>query len=215
LNYEHINSKLINYFNREEYIEDLTLARSDFEKAAGIIDEDEDNFESKTRQFHDWFLYSRPIKGGKRPIAYAINDKEFEPDKLFLINASSSQHSLFELLKVKKDFIKVRNLFTKKKYKVLNNFVALEFHAGDFFEARVIEFDDQMQFTGSFCFHPKEAKKFILTEVKQVRKIKEENEKQLLKEKLIFRLFRMNHKLGQYKHLSTDQVYSNSSQFKL
>lgn len=215
MNYDRVSAKLITFFNKEDYIEDLAIARSDFEKAAGIIDEDADNFEAKTRQFHDWFLYTREIKAGKTAVEIASQSRDFLEEKPFLVNASASRHSLYELLKVKKDIIKVRDLFTKEKLKVKNNYMALEYHEGDLFEARIIEHEKVMQFTGSFCFHPEEAKKYILKQVKPIRKIKEEPQRKAEIKKLIFKLFRMRHKLNQYKHLAAGKIYAEDSQFDL
>ncbi len=215
MNFDQVNSKLITFFNKEEYIEDLAVARSEFEKAAGIIDEDADNFESKTRQFHDWFLYSENTKTGNTAIGLASEDGHFREEKDFLVNASAARHSMFELLKVKKDIIKIRDLFTKEKLKIKNNYMALEYHVGDYFEARVIEHEKVMQFTGSFCFHPDEVKKYILKHIKPIRKIKDDDLKKVEIKKLIFKLFRMRHKLNQYKHLSADKIYADDSQFNL
>ena len=78
------------------------------------------------------------------------------------------------------------------------------FNPEELFEARLIPTGDTWVFTRGFCFHPENAKKFILNEVKTHRKNPD-----LDPEAMMLRLIRMRYKYEQYKHVRPEGIYSN------
>src|ERR1051325_10162182 len=80
----------------------------------------------------------------------------------------------------------------------------------EIFEVRVFPYEKTWVFSRGFCFHPAEAKSFILKEVKKVRHLDE-----IQKEALMFRLLKMRYKFEQYKHIRLDFIYTNDTKLRI
>ena len=93
--------------------------------------------------------------------------------------------------------------------KVVNNEFVLTLEKGDICDARLIPDEDHFFFTKGFCNHPLEANKFILKEVKSLKKA-EPNEQQAFQ----LDLLRMFFKMEQYSHLKCDQIYTRDSKVR-
>ena len=119
-----------------------------------------------------------------------------------------SNHSLFELLKVKGEDIYIKDLFSKEKYIVEESEVNLGFTKGDIFEARLIKFRDRLVFGTAFVFHPSEVRGFVL---KQIKKIKYLDAGHRLK--LIHQLASMRLKTEQYAHIDLQHIYTETPLF--
>lgn len=216
--YRDIVEELMSHFTSGEYEAEALSAKKEFFRYAGIFDEESDHFEQKISQFSDWFLFTRPLmKSGKPPVLSVIENREIDikdDQKEFYQNLVNNRHSLFEFNKVKDDDVHIKDLIHSEKIIVKDSEVTIGFEKGQIFEARLIPHKDSFAFARSFCFHPVEAEKFILKEVKRVKKLKG-NEQDSEKEELIWRLFRMRHKHEQYGHVDVKQIYSNESKLNL
>jgi hypothetical protein len=80
------------------------------------------------------------------------------------------------------------------------------FEAAELFEARLIPHGDSYVFCKGFCFHPEDAKKYILAEIKRHRK-----DPDLEKDRMMLKLTKMRYKFERYKHVKIDVIYSNES----
>ena len=74
------------------------------------------------------------------------------------------------------------------------------------FEARLIPFEDTWAFTPGFCFHPVEARKFIMSEIKRHKK-----DSDLNPEELMLQLIKMRYRSERYRHVRVDLIYSHDS----
>ena len=84
---------------------------------------------------------------------------------------------------------------------------------GEIFEARLIPYEDSFIFSNLFCFHPLQVTKYILREVKTIKRDRGAKELVIAKELLIHKLFKMRCKLEHYKHIAIEEIYTN--EFKL
>jgi hypothetical protein len=213
MNYDIIIDKLMHHFVRGRYQEELTLAKKEFFQIAGVFDEESDDFEIKMSQFVDWYLFDRKLLNkDETPLVVALSNYDYDiPDELipFYENLRDQIHSLFEFIKFKKEDIVIRDLFSKKKFLIKKFLFKAGFQKGVFFEARIFPHEDYHVFSRSFCFHPKEVNSFILKQIKLSKKIKRDEVE--VRKELIHRLFKMKHKMIQYKHLQTNEIYSNES----
>ena len=215
--YNQISEELIQYFSSSEYKNDIRKAREEFYKKVGIFDEESPHFEMKIAQFMDWYLFTRPLRESKRPIDIALESDTFKTkgDVFFYYkNLLNSRHSLFEFIKLKDGDVYVRDLFSSYKMTAKKSPVTLGFTKGEFFETRVIPHKDHFVFASSFCFHPPQARKYILKNIKLIQKL-DEKEQEKSREAFILKLFIMRYKYDQYKHLSLDEIYSNNSRLNL
>lgn len=218
MNYEPYVDRLMQHYTGGTYINEVTAAKEEFFEKAGSFDESSMDSELKMAQFVDWYLFTRKMgKAAKAPIELALDDPSLAlspEERSTFLNLRNSRHGLFEFLKLKKDDVYIRDLFTDFKYVIHQSRVTQGFNREEFFEARLIPFDGGFVFSSAFCFHPSIVGKFIMNEVKRISALPEE-EQSLARTEVIARLFKMKHKHEQYRHLDIQQIYSNESKLRL
>ncbi|RME18425.1 MAG: hypothetical protein D6797_00485 [Bdellovibrio sp.] len=193
------------------YEKEALAAREEFFHVMGVLDESSVYAETKMAQFVDWYLFQRPMKG-RLAVEEALEHMEIsETERPFFEALKNTKHSLFELLKVKGQDLVLKDLFSDYKFSIKNSHIAYGFEKEELFETRLVPHEDTFVFLNSFCFHPPEAKKYILSEVKKVKKIKDEQEASRARENLMWKLLIMRNKLEQYNHLGIPQIYNNDS----
>lgn len=207
--------KLIQKFTAKDFESEVLEAKREFFERAGIVDEESINFEMRMSQFLDWYMFSRELSDiHLPPINYYVAkfSSEIQADeKEHYDNMTKSLHSLFEFVRIRDDMeVTVRDLFSKKKLVLEDSKMTAGFSPDEIFEARLIPYKKTWVFTKGFCFHPADATKFILKEIKQVR-----NLDQAHKEALMLRLMKMRYKFEQYKHIRLDYIYTNDAKLKL
>ena len=210
--------KLMQYFTEGSYSDQVIEARREFAEKAGAFDQATDDFEMKMSQFIDWYLFVRPLNPFGKPPVQAVEESELElsaEDKALIPVLQKSRHSIFEFQKMKGNDLYVKDLFTGEKITIKDSDFSMGFNREEYFEARLMESEDSLQFGPSFCFHPDKATRFILKEVKRVKKIKDEESRISEKEDVIAKLFRMKYKLQQYKHVKINDIYSNEPKLRL
>ncbi len=217
MRYEELLEKLMQHYTVGEFEDEAKEAKQEFYKIAGIFDEESFNLEMKLMQFIDWYVFSRPLRStGESLISKALSDSKFEvldEEKPFYINLNSNRHSLFEFIKVKGEDVYIKDLFSDYKMTLKKSSVVVGFSKDEIFETRLIPHEDSFLFSDAFCIHPAEATKYILKEIKQVKKL-EESAQAGEREKLITKLFRMRHKVDQYKHIKLNEIYTNEPRLK-
>jgi len=180
---------------------------------AGIMDESQPDFEIKMNQFVDWFLYTRPlIDHAIRPIEYVVNNSDYTFDsneKIFYQNLLAIRHSLFEFRKLSKSDLYIKDVFSGYKLIIKDSPVTEGFNKGEVFEARLIPHEDSFIFSSAFCFHPPDATKYILNEVKLINKMKNDSdeERRRKQDELMLKLFQMKNKYDHYRHVALERIY--------
>ena len=211
---ETILEKLIQLFTGNDFQREVLEAKREFFERAGIVDEESVNFETRMSQFLDWYIFSRELSEMHLPPALYYLDKfrtQIPDEDLVLYeNLTKTYHSLFEFVKIRDNDITIRCLFTKKKFVLTDSVITAGFTADEVFEARLIPSEKSWVFTRGFCFHPAEATKFILKEIKQVKHLDQTH-----KEALMLKLLKMRYKFEQYKHIRLDFIYSNDGRLKI
>lgn len=206
--------KILRYFAGDSFKEDVKLAKSQFFDNAGILDERDANFELRMSQFFDWYFFTRELTGyGQTPLeAYHMSrELRFNDSDLQRIEQlKRHRHSLFEFVKIKENDVYLKDLFRGDKIVVKQSPWIFGFDPNEIFEARLIPVGDTYFFTRGFCFHPVDAKKFILSEVKRHKK-----DPDLNPEDMMLRLIKMRYKVDRYRHVKVDLIYSNDSKVGL
>lgn len=212
--YDPIIENLISFFTSPDYHSELLEAKREFFEDAGIVDEDGAQFETRMSQFLDWYIFTREQSKFHIPPIKLVNAQNMismsDQDKELLQQIGKIRHSIFEFIKVRGDDVYVRDLFADKKIILKHSYVAVGFNPEELFDARVIPQDNNFVFTKGFCFHPTEAKKFILKEIKKIRHLD-----QAQHEALMLRLMKMRYKLEQYRHIRLEYIYTNEPRLKL
>ncbi len=205
---------VIQEFTTGNYYREVFQAKQEFFERAGIIYEDDPEFEQRMNLFMDWYLLDRDLPGiDLPPIRYysRLHDQELSPeDKQTYQELSSSVHSLF-LLKRFTLFGKkllIQDLFSRKKYVVVDRKLNQAFSTGDLFEGRIFLHQGKWYFSQGFCFHPVEMRPFILKEVKKIRF--QDSSRHL---KLILQLAQMKLKHQRFSHIDVKHIYNFDSKF--
>ncbi len=214
MTFDGILEKLLQYFTGPEYRDEVIQAKKDFFEDAGLVGDESFYFEVRMSQFLDWYLFTRELsKNHLPPVQYAAESnllKLDEGDSLLLEALTKCHHSLFEFIKTRGNDVYVRDLFAGKKVILQGSHVSSGFNSDEVFETRIIPYNNTWIFAKGFCFHPAEAKSFILKEVKKVKHLDT-----VQKEALMFRLLKMRYKFEQYKHIRLEYIYTNDSKLRI
>jgi len=209
--YFELIEKILAHFAGEQFRDEVRVAKSEFFDNAGILDEHSDQFELRMSQFFDWYFFTRELKGyAQTPLdaVFMARELRFTPEEMKLIDQlKQHRHSLFQFIKLKDNDVTIKDLILNKKMIVKSSPWTFGFDPEEIFEARLIPNGDNWIFTKGFCFHPQDAKKYILAEIKRHRK-----DPDLDPEDMMLKLLKMRYKFERYRHVKIDMIYSNESQ---
>jgi len=207
--------RLIVFFTGDRFRDDVAKAKKEFFDEAGVMDEENEAFEMRMTQFLEWYLFSRPLADvGLTPAQYALQLEDFQmtsEERPAFENLAVIRHSLFEFLKIRGDDIHIRDLFLDKKIVIHHSPIRIGFNRDEIFDGRLIPEGEQYHFSRAFAFHPGDASKYILSEIK---KIKKNGDTLQDREAFMLRLLKMRYKYEQYRHLKLDYVYTNEKKVK-
>lgn len=212
--YDPFIDRLTVFFTGPGFEAEVAEAKNEFFGHLGEGPGDGDNFEMRMYQFLDWYLFSRPLIDQKiSPNLWALQCIDFkidESERLFYANLAEIRHSLFEYIKVSRKTLVVRDLITGNKLQMVDSPVLEGFNREEIFEARIFPHENTFYFTKGFCFHPAEARKFIMKEIKKAKKLD-----MAYHEELMARLMKMRYKFDRYKHIAIDKIYTSDPRFKI
>lgn len=214
--FEEMIDRLIVFFTGDRFRDDVAKAKKDFFDEAGVMDEESEVFEMRMTQFLEWYLFSRPLAGiGLTPAQYALQLEDFQmtsEERPAFENLAVIRHSLFEFLKIRGDDIHIRDLFLDKKIVIHHSPIRIGFNRDEIFDGRLIPEGEEYHFSRAFAFHPGDASKYILSEIKKLKKGGADTVQD--REALMLRLLKMRYKYEQYRHLKLDYVYTNEKKVK-
>lgn len=210
--YQQCVDLVIAEFTAGDYFREVYEAKKDYFDSLGIISEDDPDYENQMDVFMSWYLFDRPLDKHDLPPVFLYYRKSvgsFTPEQEPLFKALTlTKHSIFEILKQKENSLVVRDLSNKEKYDVQELEFKAGFSKGDVFEARLIPEGKAYVFANGFTFHPKEAFKFIDS---QMKKIREDDSAQ--RTKLLLKLGQMRNKQRRFPHIDTQHIYTLTPKF--
>lgn len=174
LSYQPYLDELIAYASQEPRKPDLLAAKAEYFRLTGEIFEDDKVFELRMASFLDYYLCDRvsPLTG-KTPAA-ELYEQRLASSTPEVANAyrsfTETVHGLFEVRKLGKGLVRLRELFSGKDFDVTERRHVAGLEAGDVIEARLIPFAGHLLFSAAFCFHPRPVVKAIKAEVKRLKK---------------------------------------------
>jgi len=173
---------LIKIATNPPYSNNLLAARQEYQKYAGGIFDDDKSYENQMALFLEWYIFDRIEPAHNLTVLELIinNGKGETLDPLQNINEFISHiHGLFIIKKIKDHSVRVINLFDNEQYDVVEPSGKLYFSKNSIFEGRLLIYKNSYYFTGNFCFHPEDSKKFIKSEIKKISSLQKENAKEL------------------------------------
>lgn len=212
--YEKFLDPVIEEFTTGDFYAEVYKAKQEYFEKAGIVYEDDAEFEQRMCLFTDWYIFDRDLPGvDLSPIKYFYrrNKERFSTEEETIYkDFCETVHSLFRYKRrtLFGNKLVLQDLFANRKYIVQATEYSDGFARGDIFEARLISFRGAYEFSKGFCFHPREMESFILSEIKRVRF--QERARQI---KLIMTLAAMKLKATRFNHIDISHIYSLESRF--
>lgn len=212
--YQKYLEPIIEEFTTGEYYREVYTAKQEYFEKAGVVYEDDPEFEQRMSIFMDWYLFDRDLpEVDLPPVKYYFrkNKDSFSNENLNIYkDLCHTIHSIFRLKRFtfSRKGLVVYDLFSNKTYKVTDPEINRGFSRGDVFEARIIPFKEGYEFSRGFCFHPAEMQSFILKEIKKVR-FQEKNRQT----RLILQLASMKLKHLRFNHIDVRHIYTFQSKF--
>lgn len=207
LHYQRYLDELIVFASTEARKPELLKAKAEFFQLTGEVFEDDKSFEMRMACFLDFYLFDRI-----NPTTSKTPAKEFfdlgagtpDPERDSVLRAfTETVHGLFEVRKLAKGLVRLRELFSDKDYDVTERRSIVGLQKGDILEARLIPFGGLLIFSAAFCYHPREATKIIKKEVKRRRK--KEPERPPLD--LTFEAAKRAIKADRYRQIAVEKIY--------
>ena len=201
-------------FTTGEYYREVYNAKLEYFEKAGVVYEDDPEFEQRMCCFMDWYLFERDLPEVDLPpikFYFRKNKDGFNSEELNIYrDFCSTIHSIFRLKRMtwNRKGLVVIDLFSNKTYTVVDSEINQGFSRGDIFEARIIPFKGGYEFSRGFCFHPVEMESFILGEIRKVRY--QDKSRQT---KLILQLAAMKLKHYRFSHIDIKHIYTLDSKF--
>jgi len=208
--YRDLVEKIATYFTKDRYKEEYDQAREEYFKKTGKVFEDDPLYESRITALIEWYLFDRELrKAGVPPIRlyYTLYREQTSQEAMEILEAlQKTIHSLYEIIGRTPELVRVRDLFSGaiKSVEATPNIALVE--KGDILDARFIPLPSCSVLSDSCFIHPREVRRYVLSEVEKVKEMDYYSQK-----KLLFSLAHMKLKMERYKHISAEEIYSNQS----
>ncbi|MBS2029209.1 MAG: hypothetical protein JST54_15005 [Deltaproteobacteria bacterium] len=201
--------QLTAYATGEPFKEQVLAAKAEYVGYTGEVFDDDRSFEPRMASFLEFYLFDRKLPAqGLTPAELFLRERgpTVSPDeRQSLEGFTQTLHSIFEVRKLHPGGIRVRELFTGKDHEVYERRSVAGMSKGDILEARLIPNQGRELFAPAFCYHPKEARKAILKELKRQKK---KPDPDFTPQKLIFTLSRMALKVERYRNIAVEAIYT-------
>jgi hypothetical protein len=198
---------LIAFASSDRYKAELLKAKAEYFAGTGEIFEDDRSFEMRMASFLDFYVFDRLLSDlGRTPAQLFVEDAQGirEEDLVVRRALAQTRHSIWEVRKLATELVRLRDLFTSKDTDVFERRQPAGLKKGDLIEARLIPVDGRYLFSPAFCFHPPEAKKPVVKELKRLRK----EQPGFSTRDFIWSLAKMRLKCERYRNIAITDIYA-------
>jgi hypothetical protein len=162
-------------------VDEILKAKQEyFASTGGEVHEEDRCYEQRMQAFFNWYLLDRKLPTGDTIVERYLREKGADlsaEDKEVLMGCTESRLSLYEYRGTRgifsrpaKGLVRVRDVTTGEDFDVSERRQMHGLEIGDLFEARLVPVDRVHHFSTSFTYHPREARREILREVKKRKK---------------------------------------------
>jgi hypothetical protein len=204
--YQRYLDHLIAFASAEPRKAALLEAKADYFQLTGEVFEDDKVFEARMASFLDYYLFDRASKEtGKTPAQELYEEQlRVQPGEAAAFRGfTETIHGLFEVRKLGGETVRLRELFSARDHDVTERRKMAGLEKGDILEARLIPFGGHLWFSAAFVFHPREATKLILKQVKRLKK----NDPAASPRALTWDCSRRALKAERYKQIAVEKIY--------
>lgn len=210
---QHLHETLLAWATAEPRKDRLLAARRLHFDAYGEPHEEDRTFEARQNGMLDFYLYDfRAVEGGRTTLEEFLLAEGASLDPAVreaFQDLARNVHTLFEVRRIRDGEIRLRDLFTGKDHDVVERRQLVGLEKGDVLEARLLPHEGALVFSGAFLYHPREARKPILSEVKKRKKAAGKGGHPDVPEILAI-LSRMAFKLERYRNVRLESIYDFS-----
>lgn len=205
-----LQERLLAWATAEPRKEDLLAARRDHFERHGEPHEEDRTYETRMTGMLDFYLYDWRAPGDARSTVERFLEAEggglAEAERAAYLDLTRTVHGLFEVRRILDGKLVLRDAFTAGDHEVTERRQVAGLDKGDVLEARLLPFEGNLYFSGAFLYHPREARKPILAEVKRLRKAAGKGTVPDVPG-LLATLSRMALKLERYRNVRLESIY--------
>ena len=210
---QELHETLLSWATAESRKEELLAAKRAHFERYGEPHEEDRSYEVRLNGMLDHYLYDHRPAGGTGTTLERFLGAEgssLTPDVLAAYrDLAANVHGLFEVRKIREGEVRLRDAFNGKDHDVTERRQVAGLEKGDLLEARLMPHGGALIFSGAFLYHPREARKTILAEVKKQKKAAGKGADPDVKAFLGL-LSRMALKLERYRNVRLESIYDFS-----
>jgi hypothetical protein len=210
---QELHERLLSWASAPPRDQDLLRAKREHFDQYGEPHEEDRSFEVRVNGMLDAYLYEyRPAGGFATTVERFVESEgpSLTPAELAAYrDLGGSVHGLFEVRKITDGRVRLRDVFTGKDVEVTERRHVAGLDKEDLLEARLLPYEGALYFSNAFLYHPREARKAILAEVKRMRKATPKGSEPDVKP-FLARLSRMALKLERYRNVRLESIYDFS-----
>jgi hypothetical protein len=171
---QQLHERLLSWATAEPRKDELLAAKREHFERFGEPHEEDRSYEVRLNAMLDHYIYDfRPSGGTGTTLErfMAAEGPSLGSEELAAYRElAANVHGLFEVRRIKDARIRLRDVFTGEDHDVTERRQVAGLSKGDLIEARLLPFGGALIFSGAFLYHPREARKQILDEVKRLKK---------------------------------------------
>ncbi|MCG8333400.1 MAG: hypothetical protein MJE63_02720 [Proteobacteria bacterium] len=158
-----------------ELSNELVIAREDYFRLTGKLNETDASFTNRMNSFLLWFTFDWKCSDSlKSPFDHfkqsVFKGKTTSMNGELITDIEEHVHSLFDTKKLTDHYAIVKDLYGKKKYEIIQPDYLYGSPKGTYFESRLFKINGKYRFSNYFIQHPLEVKKDIHKACKQLSK---------------------------------------------
>jgi hypothetical protein len=212
---QQLHERLLSWATAPPRDQDLLRAKREHFERWGEPHEEDRSYELRVNGMLDHYLYDFRPSGGLGTTLerfMAAEAPSLPSDELSAYRAlAQNVHGLFEVRKIREGSVRLRDVLTGRDHDVRERRHVAGLEKGDLIEARLLPFDGALLFSGAFLYHPREARKTVLAEVKRMRKAAPKGA-ELDAKGFLARLSQMALKMERYRNVRLESIYDFSSE---
>ena len=212
MTYAEMHERLLAWASAAERQPALLAARKAWFERFGEPHEEDRSYESRMNALLDFYLYDFRSDGVDSTLESFLRagGGGLPTDELARYRElGGNVHSLFEVRRLKPGEVRLRDVVNRQDHDVAERRAMVGVAKGDLLEARLVPVGGRLHFSGAFLYHPPEARKAILAEVKRLRKAAGRRDRPDVPA-LLARLSRMAFKLERYRNVKVESIYDFS-----
>lgn len=210
---QELHERLLSWASAPPRDQDLLRAKREHFEQYGEPHEEDRSYEVRVNGMLDAYLYEHRPAGGFATTVERFVEAEgpsLTPAELAAYrDLARSVHGLFEVRKIRDGSIRLRDVFSGKDVDVTERRHVAGLDRDDLLEARLLPYEGAFYFSSAYLYHPREARKAILAEVKRMRKATPKGAEPEVAP-FLARLSRMALKLERYRNVRLESIYDFS-----